>query len=216
MNSLDQFGEICQFLESYVYLGTEAISATPALCKVDMSAILILERLLDDESVNSKEHLLETASPNLSNVEDRLNTTFDQLVHEISTAWGRPQFNSRVSLDSSKVEIQETESEGAEGEGAKKQLNSVVPSWSNGTARNAGMPKALRLSYWKRPDALSYIVLRTELDLKKNNRPMHYDIVLGSRRRSQESSRAVKQLRQTEEHWMSKVVAFLKVFLHGR
>ncbi len=152
------------------------------------SAVAILERLLDDQAQNSKEHVMETASPHLSNVEDRMDKTFDSMVKEISEAFGVPDFaNSRPT--------------------GEEKMQSVLPKWSDGTPKSGGSPKTMRLSYWKRPEGTFYIVLRTEFDPKKE-RNVHYDLSLGARRKSPEATPRVDRLRNTKEHWFNKVLPF--------
>lgn len=184
------------------------------------SAIPILEHLLDEASVNSKEHVIETASRHVSNVESRLSENFDSLVHEISTIWGAPQFNSTVPgsehEDEEEEDIEEQSTSDAGGAGKqdasrkKKKLRNVVPPWSNGTSRSGGQCKALRLSYWKRPDQIGYVVLRVEIDTKKNM-PLSYDLILGARRRGAEPGRNVAKFKQVEgqRHWFSPVMKWL-------
>ncbi|HEY9776889.1 MAG TPA: hypothetical protein V6C81_24205 [Planktothrix sp.] len=187
------------------------------------SAIAVLEKLLNDESVNNKEHLLETASPHILNAEQRFEQSFDTIVREISTIWGDPEFNSQIKKgDDELLPAPGEEEEAPEGEQPQeaaerkeRNLSTVVPAWSRGTARSGGQIKALRLAHWKRPDGLMYIVLRTELDPKKNDRPLYYDLILGARRRKQEVDRGSERLRQTEENWKSQVVQALN-WLRGR
>ena len=152
------------------------------------SAVAILERLLDDQAQNSKEHVVETASPHVANVEDRMDLAFDTLVQEITSTYGVPDFaNSRST--------------------GEEKIQSVLPKWSEGTARVQGDVKTMRLSYWKRPEGTFYIVLRTEFDPKKN-RNSYYDLSLGARRKSTESMPKVDRLRNTKEHWLNKVIPF--------
>src|SRR5580658_7550802 len=145
------------------------------------SAIAVLEKLLGDETVASKEHLMETASPHISNAQQRFEQSFDNLVREISTIWGDPEFNSQITKGDDEL-LPAPSEEPAEGEQAEpverkeRNLSTVVPAWSRGTARSGGTPKALRLAHWKRPDGLMYVVLRTEIDAKKD-RPLYFDLV---------------------------------------
>ena len=152
------------------------------------SAIAILEHLLDDESLNSKEHIIETASPKLSNVEGRLQQTFDTMVRDISTIWGDPQFNNRITSNE------------------EDKVGNVVPTWSKGTARSGGEPMVLRLAYWKRPGLTCYVQLRTELDKTKDPAsPMFYDLVFGSRRRSPDKTQSVQNMKQVETNKMTEL-----------
>lgn len=156
------------------------------------SAIAILEHLLDEGTVTQKEHVIETNSPRISNVDNRMHQSFDNMVRDISTIWGEPQFNNRIT-----------------GEATDKH-NNVVPTWSKGTARNGGDVKTMRLSYWKRPELTCYIAYRIELDTSKEPpKPLYYDLILGARKRNAETSKGVKTLRSNEGNWVTKVMAGL-------
>lgn len=158
------------------------------------STIAVFERLLDDDSVTAREHVLESASPHVAKVQDRLEQNFDSIVKEVSLIWGEPEFHGNVPEP-------EPPSEGDSEQ--KKARPNTIPAWCQGTARNGGASKALRVCYWKRPHATNYIVLRTEIDSKKN-RPIDYSIVLGARRRTGTVDvKAVAALRQQKNHWMS-------------
>lgn len=176
------------------------------------NAIGIIERLLVESSVQSKEHVIETASRHVSNVERRFSESFDLLVKEISGVWGRPQFNSTVPGmdDPEEEEIEESAEEqsttvggtGGEGERKKKKLRNVVPPWSNGKSKTpGGKCKALRLAYWRRTNMVAYVVLRAEFDTEKNV-AITYDLILGARRRGQERSESFQQLKQTKQGWL--------------
>lgn len=173
------------------------------------SLIAIFERLLNDEATNFKEHVLETASPSIANVQERLEQSFEKVVHEISTIWGDPSYAGRIQGKEEKVE-----SEGSPAEKRKK-LTNVIPPWCKGIARSGGDPVALRVTYWKRPDNISYIVLRTEVDPQRNNKPLHYDVVLGTRRRNKEPGRESAKLRQNREHPGTQLMTFLRKFFTG-
>ncbi len=152
------------------------------------SAIAILERLLENRSENSKEHILETASPRLTDVENRMDHSFDALVKEISTIFGVPDFaNSKLT--------------------GQEKVQNILPKWSEGTARNGGVLKTMRLSYWKRDEETFYIALRTECDTR-NDRNLYYDLVLGARRRTPGSTPKVEKLRNAKEHWLSRFIPF--------
>jgi hypothetical protein len=170
-----------------------------------MSSVVILEKLLADDTVKSKEHVIETASRHASDVDKRFEGSFDTIVREITAAWGEPEFNSHIRKESK----EQTES-GEE----KKNLGTIVPPWCQGAPRNGGIPKALRLAHWRRPEGVSYIVLRTEMD-KEKDRPLYYDLVLGARRRKPEVERSTAQLRQTKDPWQARVVGILN-WLRGR
>lgn len=182
------------------------------------SAIAILEKLLEDETVSFKEHVLETASTHVSNVQQRFESSFDSYVRDISAIWGEPEFNSQIRKEPNEPppEPSAEEEPSDNGEHKKKPLSTVVPNWCKGTARNGGEPKALRLAHWKKPDGLMYIVLRTEVDPKKNDRPIYYDLVLGARRRKQEVDKGTVKLRQTKEHWMAGVVGIINYWFGRR
>ncbi len=184
------------------------------------NAIAIIERLLGAESVQSNEHVIETASRHVSNVESRFSDSFDLLVREISSTWGLPQFNSTVPSTGDEVEEEEEDrdqqattnggngSEQAEGERKKRKLRNVVPPWSNGKSKSGGKCKALRLSYWKRANLIGYVVLRAEFDTVKNV-PITYDLILGARRRGQDSSRNIQHLKQAKGGWFMPFINWL-------
>lgn len=102
-------------------------------------AVTILEKLLDDQSVSSKEHILDTASRHVSNVEDRFVKSYDSLVREITANWGLPQFNNTVddNTPDEPEEEEETPQEQQESTGGlsqtesgirkRKKLKNVVP-----------------------------------------------------------------------------------------
>lgn len=145
------------------------------------NCVPIMDRLLEDPTVNSREHSLETASYHVSNVKEKFEGQFDQLVREISKDWGLPIFNAS---------FEETP------EGKKNN----TPSWCVGTARDGGVPKTLRLAYWKREQKLNYLALRTEVDEEKD-RPLYYELVVGSRRRATESINVGKMRHSKPNVW---------------
>lgn len=170
------------------------------------SVVAILEKLLDDKTVTFKEHVLETASRHVSDAQTRFEQKFDALVREIGTIWGEPEFNSQIRQE---PDVAQTSSDEQ-----KKPLSTVVPPWCQGTPRNGGRTKALRLAHWKNSDGIMYVVLRTELDLEKD-RPLYYDLILGARRRKPEMDKNTVKLRQTEKTWQAYVVDFFN-WLRGR
>jgi hypothetical protein len=183
------------------------------------NAITIIERLLGASSVQSNEHVIETASRHVSNVERRFSESFDLLVKEISSVWGSPQFNSTVPGIDDPAEEEEEESQeeqsttaggtGDQGERKKKKLRNVVPPWSNGKSKTpGGKCKALRLAYWRRTTMVAYVVLRAEFDAEKNV-PITYDLILGARRRGQEQSKSFQQLKQTNKGWFRPFINWL-------
>lgn len=135
--------------------------------------ISLLEGLLSDESVSAKEHVMETASQHVSNVQERLDGNFETIVRELTVAWGDPEFNTYVE-----VEVP-PEKPGDE----TKIKKNIVPSWSNGTAKNGGDPKALRLCYWRRDGNTFYVVTRVEMD-KERDRPLYYEVAIGARKKA--------------------------------
>jgi hypothetical protein len=173
------------------------------------SAIAILEKLLEDDTVTFKEHLLETASRHVDNAQQRFENTFDGIVRDISTIWGAPEFNSHIRKEPNQMPDPEPppadSQDSTQEKKPKKPLSTVVPSWCQGTARSGGTPKALRMAHWKKPDGLVYIVLRTEIDAKKDI-PLYYDLILGARRRKQEVGQHTENLRHQKENWMQHVV----------
>ncbi|CAN5229387.1 hypothetical protein BH10CYA1_BH10CYA1_07930 [soil metagenome] len=183
------------------------------------NAITIIERLLGESSIQSNEHVIETASRHVSNVERRFSESFDLLVKEIGAVWGRPQFNSTVpGMDEPEEEEEEESVEepstsiggtGEQGERKKKKLRNVVPPWSNGKSKTpGGKCQALRLAYWRRTTMVAYVVLRAEFDTEKNV-PITYDLILGARRRGQEQSKSFQQLKQTEKGWLRPFINWL-------
>jgi len=173
------------------------------------SSIAILEKLLEDDTVTFKEHLLETASRHVDNAEQRFENTFDGIVRDISAIWGAPEFNSQIRKEPNQLPDPEPPAadspDSPEKKAPKKPLSTVVPSWCQGTARSGGKPKALRLAHWKKPDGLLYVVLRTEIDAKKDI-PLYYDLILGARRRKQEVDQTTEKLRHQKETWFHHVV----------
>jgi hypothetical protein len=151
------------------------------------SAVAILERLLDSDATQ-KEHTLETFSPHLGDLQTRMGDTFDKLIGELSAVFGQPDFSSNPGTD---------------------KVRQSMPGWSAGSAKNGGALQTLRLTYWKRPDSLYYIALRTEIHPQKE-KPMYYDLVLGAKRRKEEIRESVNvdKLRNTKQHWISKVLPF--------
>ncbi|HEY9785380.1 MAG TPA: hypothetical protein V6D17_08265 [Candidatus Obscuribacterales bacterium] len=144
------------------------------------NTVSLFQRLLEDPSVNSKEHVLDTASYHVENVRQKFEEKYDGVLKEIESDWGLPIFNSSLE----------------EHEGKK----SVAPNWSNGSARDGGVAKALRLAYWKRESAINYVVLRTEIDEEKE-RPLYYEIVLGARRRGSDTVQFSKMRHKPTGIW---------------
>ncbi len=146
-----------------------------------MSTVILLDRLLEQAGISeSKEHVLEQASYAISNVQERLLGQFEVLVSEISQEIGQPEFNASTA-------------EAGEGK-------NPMPAWvMGGTAADASR-KVLRLSYWKRENGISYVILRTELDAK--SRPKYYDLVIGARRRTKGARITVNKMRTTDTSFM--------------
>ncbi|HEY9684422.1 MAG TPA: hypothetical protein V6C86_22770 [Oculatellaceae cyanobacterium] len=151
------------------------------------SAVAILERLLDSDATQ-KEHILETFSPHLGDLQTRMGDTFEKLIGECTAVFGPADFNCNPGAD---------------------KVRQTLPSWSAGTAKNGGNLQTLRLAYWKRPDSLYYIALRTEIHPQKE-KSMYYDLILGAKRRKEEirESMNMDKLRNTKQHWISKVLPF--------
>lgn len=138
--------------------------------------VTLMEALLKDPSVSVREHVVESASPHVSNVKQTFEGKFESLVSEIGKEWGHPIFNSTFDdPDNPKA---------------------VAPSWSVGNPKDGGEAKTLKLSYWKRDNIINYILLRTEVDPQKNNKPLYYEIVIGGKRRISEGNIRVDGLRQ--------------------
>lgn len=138
--------------------------------------VTLMEALLKDPSVSVREHVVESASPHVSNVKQTFEGKFESLVSEIGKEWGHPIFNSTFDdPDNPKA---------------------VAPSWSVGNPKDGGEAKTLKLSYWKRDNIINYILLRTEVDPQKNNKPLYYEIVIGGKRRISEGNIKVDGLRQ--------------------
>lgn len=183
--------------------------------------ITIMERLLAESNVQSNEHVIETASRHVSNVESRFSENFDSLVRDIRSVWGSPQFNSTVpGMDEKEEEEEEvvesaeeqSQTNGGTGEGGERKprkLRNVVPPWSNGKSKTpGGKCQALRLAYWKRSDMIGYVVLRAEFDREKNV-PLTYDLILGARRRGQDTSRSIQHLKQSKQGWFRPLINWL-------
>jgi hypothetical protein len=176
----------------------------PSRLNLMTSAIALLEKLLEDDTVSFKEHVIESSSRHVE--QERCEQSFNNVVREITAIWNEPEFNSQIRKQSE-------EKLTASGE-YKKVLATVVPPWCQGMPKHGGIPKALRLAHWKRPEGILYVVLRTEIDAEKN-RPLYYDLVLGARRRSPDVGRTTVKLRQTKKTWMAHVVEFFH-WLFGR
>lgn len=152
------------------------------------STLTILDRLLDQaNSLESREHVLEQASYAVKDVQQRLLGKFESLVEEISQELGHPpEFNAST--------------ESQEG-------RNPMPGWvMGGSKASDATQKVLRLSYWKREQGISYVLLRTELDSK--DRPKYYDLVLGARRRSKGEPIKVTKLRSADTSFMGMVKRF--------
>ena len=155
-----------------------------------MSNLIILDRLLEQSSTSeSKEHVLEQAHYAMDNVEQRMLTRYDDLVTEISGILGAPDYNANTE----------------DGEGSKNPL----PGWVMGgkQAQNATV-KVMRLSYWRRENGISYLLLRREVDSK--DRPKYFDVVLGGRKRSSKGpSQSMTKLRTVDSSllgWIKRLV----------
>ena len=84
------------------------------------SAVAILERLLDND-VAQKEHILETFSPHLGDLQARMNTTFDKLVGECSAVLGPADFDSAPT--------------------AMDKVKTTLPTWSAGEPKMGAVLK---------------------------------------------------------------------------
>ncbi|MCC7528686.1 MAG: hypothetical protein IT342_09200 [Candidatus Melainabacteria bacterium] len=140
--------------------------------------VTLMEALLKDPSVSVREHVVESASPHVSNVKQTFEKQYETLVSEIGKEWGYPIFNSTFD--------------------DPENPKAVAPAWSVGNPKDGGESKTLKLSYWKRDNIINYILLRTEVDPQKNNRPLYYEIVIGGKRRVSEGNVKVDALRQAK------------------
>jgi hypothetical protein len=153
------------------------------------SAVSIFERLLQDQAAQ-KEHILETFSPHLSDLENRMTDKFDNLVSECIVIYGNADFSS-TPRPSDKVKTS-------------------LPHWSLGSPRNGGTLQTLKLAYWKRPESINYLALRSEIHPTKD-KPMHFDLVLGARRRREDAldSGKIDKLRNAKNHWFRDFLGWL-------
>ncbi len=138
--------------------------------------VTLMEALLKDPAVSVREHVVESASPHISNAKQTFEGKYETLVSEIGKEWGYPIFNSTFD--------------------DPENPKAVAPAWSVGSPKDGGEAKTLKLSYWKRDNIINYILLRTEVDPQKNNRPLYYEIVIGGKRRISEGNVKVDGLRQ--------------------
>lgn len=152
------------------------------------SALIILDRLLEQSGISdSKEHVLEQASYAIDNVQQRMLSKFEGLVQEIGNELGIPEFNAST--------------DGSEGK-------NPMPAWVTGSKVQDSSQKVLRISYWKRENGISYVILRTELDSK--DRPKYYDLVLGARRRTKTEPIKIGKLRTTDTSflgWIKRLIS---------
>lgn len=148
----------------------------------------ILDRLLDEApNTTCREHVLEQASYAVDNVQQKFVGKFEALVSEISTDWGQPEFNASTS--------------------STEEGKNPIPAWVTGSRQGESAQKVLRLSYWKRANGISYVLLRLELDSK--DRPNYYDLVLGARRKNRTEAVKVDKLRNTDPSfvgWLKRLV----------
>lgn len=140
--------------------------------------VTLMEALLQDPTVSVREHVVESASPHVSNVKQTFEKQYETLVSEIGKEWGYPIFNSTFD--------------------DPENPKAIAPSWSLGSPKDGGESKTLKLSYWKRENIINYILLRTEVDPDKNNRPLYYEIVIGGKRRISDGHAKVESLRQAK------------------
>jgi hypothetical protein len=151
-----------------------------------MSSITLLDRLLEQSTTSeSKEHVLEQAHYAVDNVQQKMLGKFDELVADIATELGNPEFNASTEGDASK---------------------NPMPSWVlGGKQMSDATVKILRLAYWKRESGVSYVLLRMELDSR--DRPKYYDLVLGGRRRTKTTTVKMDKLRHTDVSFMARLKA---------
>jgi hypothetical protein len=127
-----------------------------------MSTLTILERLLKDaeEGGDVREHVVESASYAVQNVDQKFSSQFEQVVQEISSKCGRPSFG-----------------DGAGSDGVSKipPPSYVAPQRAPNQAH-----RVLKTSYWKEGGNITYVQLRFEMDNKQ--RPRNYEILLGAKK----------------------------------
>lgn len=127
-----------------------------------MSTMLILERLLQDaeEGGDSREHVVESASYAVQNVDQKFQNQFDQVVQEISSKCGRPSFGDGAGQDGvSKI---------------------PPPNWLAPQKPANQAHRVLKTTYWKEGGNVTYVQLRFEMDSKQ--RPKTYEILLGAKK----------------------------------
>jgi hypothetical protein len=151
------------------------------------SNVTLLDRLLEGSTTSEcKEHVIEQASYAVNDVQQRLMVRFEEIVADIASEFGNPEFNASTQGGESK---------------------NPMPSWITGSRQAEIASKVLRLSYWKREQGVSYIILRMELDAK--DRPTYYDLVLGGRRRHKTDTPQMSSLRNKDMSffgWLKRLV----------
>ncbi len=139
-----------------------------------------------------EEHVMEQAHYAVENVSEKSLQRFEALVDEISSALGRPEYNA--STDSQ-----------------DKDCKNPMPKWVTGTRHGESSRKIMRLSYWKRENGISYVMLRQELDSK--DRPKYFDLVVGARKRVRSATPKVDKARYQD----TSIMGWIKrLFSSGR
>lgn len=122
----------------------------------------VFERLLRDavEGAEHREHVIESGSYLMQNVEEKFSEQFDKIVAEISSDKGRPTFGDGAGSNGSKI----------------PPPPGVLP---QKTALSQ-YKKILKTTLWREENNYIWVQYRIEMDAKQ--RPNSYEILLGAKK----------------------------------
>lgn len=142
-----------------------------------------------------QEHLLESASRHVQDVQSKINQSYDNALSEISSAFGTPHFDGSLDFSS-----------------ADKANNLVkMPSWSAGKPSQGDTIKSVRLAYWINEKLTSYLVLRYEY-MEKAESPIYYQLAIGTKQASKELNISIGKLKENTTANINKPNSFHKLF----
>ncbi len=159
---------------------------------------IIAKLQADSVNMDSAEHILDSASRHVTDVDIRTKHSFKNAFDSISIILGKADFNCAVDTQSYK----------------NKDLVSM-PSWSSGKALNGDSIKTIKLAYWIKENITYYLVLRHEF-ADKIQKPIYFNVSIGFRKMNKRNLAGINSLKNTDlespvnQNLLTKIFSWIK------
>ncbi len=148
----------------------------------------------DSLQLDFSEHVLETASKHVSEVDRKTKMTFKNTLDSLIYILGKPDYNCSIDTMGYK----------------NKELVSL-PTWSKGKPSQGDTSKAVKLAYWVKENVTYYLVLRHEFT-DKSNLPIYYNVYLGFRKVNKRNIEGINSLKNASLENPATPNIFSKIF----